>query len=74
MTNRKDCSAFPGPSGSDKYTGLTIREHFASLALQGLCANYLRENVSGWSNKTYAVEAVSLADALIEELERTENK
>jgi len=67
--NRK---AFYAPGYSN--SGMTIREHFASLALQGLCANYLRENVSGWSNKTYAVEAVSLADALIEELNRAKNK
>lgn len=48
--------------------GLTKREYFAAAALQGLCANYLREGVTGWSVKTYAVEAVELADALIKEL------
>jgi hypothetical protein len=48
------------------------RVKIATAALQGLCANYLREGVTGWSVKTYAVEAVELADALIAELNKRE--
>jgi hypothetical protein len=59
-------------SGKPECIGLTIRQQFAMTAMQGLCANYLRENVTGWNVKTYAVEAVELADALIAELNRTE--
>ena len=51
---------------------LTKREHFAAMAMQGLCANYLRENVTGWDIKTYATEAVALSDALIHELNKTQ--
>lgn len=50
----------------------TDREKIATAALQGLCANYLREGATGWSVKTYAVEAVELADALIVELNKRE--
>lgn len=49
--------------------GLTKREYFAGLAMQGLCANYLRENVTGWNISTYAKEAVAIADELIKQLE-----
>ena len=55
--------------------GLTKREYFAGLAMQGLCANYLRENITGWDVNTYAKESVELADALLKELnDQTENK
>jgi len=47
---------------------LTKREHFATLAMQGLLAHYLSEHVTGWDIKTYAAESVALADALIAEL------
>ncbi len=49
--------------------GLTKREYFAAMAMQGLCANYLRENVIGWDIKTYAAESVALADGLLKALE-----
>lgn len=49
--------------------GLTKREYFAGLALQGLCANYLRDNITGWEIKTYDAEAVELADELLKQLE-----
>lgn len=72
----KDQPAFPNfkdVMDSETYypIGLTKKEHFASLAMQGLCANYLRENVTGWDAKTYAIEAVLLADALLNELSKT---
>lgn len=51
-------------------SGLTKREYFAAKALQGLTANYLRENIIGWGIENYAVEAVELADALIEQLNK----
>jgi hypothetical protein len=49
-----------------KSNGLTKREYFAALALQGLLANY---------GSSYGVqnimESVYMADALIEELNKT---
>ena len=54
----------------DRLFGLTKREYFAAMAMQGLCANYLRENVTGWDIKTYAVEALALADELLNQLSK----
>ena len=47
-------------------TGLTKREYFAAMALQGLLANY----GSSYSVQN-TMEAVYMADALIEELNKT---
>ena len=49
--------------------GLTKIEYFSGLALQGLCANYLRDNIQGWDIKTYVTEAISLANELLKQLE-----
>lgn len=50
-------------------SGLTIREHFASMAMQGLCAN----SIPGVQHMptALAIEAVEYADALIAELDNT---
>ena len=54
--------------------GMSLRDHFAGLALQGLCANpggpYQANGMNGWSivNCTYddlAGHAYELADAMI---------
>lgn len=47
------------------YTGLTKREYFAAMAMQGLLANY----GSSYSVQN-TMEAVYMADALIEELNK----
>jgi hypothetical protein len=44
--------------------GLTKREYFAAMALQGLSADWTRDNGQ------IAVNAVKIADALIAELEK----
>jgi hypothetical protein len=51
-------------NGSQPYSGLTVREHFAAVAMQGLIANgrMAPEDVAG--------EAVTHANALIMELNR----
>jgi len=49
--------------------GITLREHYAGLAMQGLCAN------TEWatsSESSIADSSVSQADALIEELNKTQ--
>ena len=47
-------------------TGLTKREYFAAMAMQGLCAN----SIAGSHNKpsNLAIDAVVYADALLKEL------
>lgn len=42
--------------------GMTLREYYAGLAMQGLCAN------PGFINIPPATQAVEIADALIAEL------
>lgn len=63
-----DSSAFPIVNGVllyiDEY-GLSKREYFASLILQGLMSS---ERVG--SNEEFAREAVRVSDILIEELNR----
>jgi len=51
--------------------GLTKREYFAGLAMQGLCSN------SEWAEitkETIAKEAVKLSDRLLKELEAKSKK
>lgn len=47
--------------------GLTKREHFAGLAMQGLCA---ADSCGAWFNPKTAKAAVKMADALLKELGR----
>lgn len=57
-------SASRPSAGSGSY-GLTKREHFAGLALQGLLAN---SDLTNEDASQYAKDAVSLADKLLEAL------
>ena len=50
--------------------GLTKREYFAGLAMQGLLAHTGGQSV--YANTTIVGEAIDFADALLEELEKTE--
>lgn len=56
---------FSPESGTVK--GLTKREYFAALVMQGLSSDPNRK-MFGWESA--AVEAVGIADALIEELNK----
>jgi hypothetical protein len=59
--------AFPRNYDSNGHNGLTKREYFATLCLQGLLANSVL--TQGYSPaKRTAEEAVTYADALIEAL------
>jgi hypothetical protein len=77
MSNR-DEPAFPivktdWPSSNYHKTfsegGLTKREYFAGLAMQGLCADPKTYSDSEWD---IARVSVTIADALLAELERAE--
>ena len=65
--NNSDMPAMP-VSGDMRYdttySGLTKREHFAGLAMQGLLAHYGNADA-----ESCAPCAVALADALLKELE-----
>ena len=59
--NEPICPQYPGA----KWAGITKREYFAALAMEGLCTLYPIE-----SYERAAKEAVDQADALIKELNR----
>ena len=61
--------------------GLTKREYFAGLAMQGIMASLTEMRVSGNStlhfhdaDKDIAREAVSIADAVLKELDKPKSK
>jgi hypothetical protein len=68
METKKNESAFPIIAKDYIIDGgLTKREYFAAMALQGL----LTDNESPNSREEFAGYAVKFADALIEELSKT---
>ena len=70
-----DRAAFPISMGSFSSLGLTKREYFAAMALQGLCVPCIKGQHNGNNPSEAAFKAQmakNLADALIIELDRTE--
>ncbi len=66
----KELPAFANP-GSDQgpgSSGLTKREYFAAMAMQGLCANSIPG--SQHMTKNLVQEAIEYADELLKQLER----
>ena len=65
-----DADAFPfvlhGAGGTEYSHGLTKREYFAAMAMQGLCANGIPGSQHGF--KSLTAEAVMYADWLIDTL------
>lgn len=57
--NKADKSTFP-------CEGLTKREYFAAMALQGILAN-----IDTWNNELVATWSVEVADALLRKLEES---
>lgn len=60
---------------SYKYEGLTIRQHFAAMAMQGYCANpeiinRLKNISQDGKHQSIAETALKTADALIAELNK----
>lgn len=71
MTDGND-NAFPLDGDEGRYTahGLTKREHFAAMAMQGMFTNELL--IGPEENVNIAKDAVEAADALIEALNAQE--
>ena len=71
--NYKNKPAFPRSATGSAETGpidkgaegMTLREHYAGLAMQGMVANHKNDYEPRW--------AVAFADALIAELQREDN-
>lgn len=64
---------------AERAGSLSLREHMAGLALQGLCANpggpFQRDEASGWAltncnEDNVALTAIAMADATIRQLEK----
>ena len=72
--NNTDRYAFPGtwcPPGMPPPFGLTKREYFAALAMQGLLARPNRPEYRIEGSFVVAGEAIAFANALLIELEKT---
>jgi hypothetical protein len=65
MENGEKC-AFGFEGKTSLREGLTKREYFAAMALQGICSN-----TSAWIGQPLAVSAVKMAEDLLEELDKT---
>ena len=52
------------------YTGLTKREHFAGLAMQGILANKFYDAPRRTKLEGMAIDAVAAANALLMELDK----
>jgi hypothetical protein len=57
------------PTTKDSTNGLSKREYFAAMAMNGYCVGKLN-NYEGYSVDSIARWSVSLADALLKELEK----
>ena len=61
--------AFPSETNNNFYLGLTKREYFAVLAMQGYCGGEFTGQ-SGMSPESIAKWSVEMADALLTELNK----
>lgn len=72
-TTREETELLGFPAVSTKHhSGLTKREYFAGLAMQGLLAHTGGPSI--YANTTTVSEAVYFADALLAELEKPTEK
>lgn len=67
ITGNENAYPLYGPDVTSSELGLTIRQHFAAMALQGYCAN---RNTPHRDAEYISMYAVQLADALISELNK----
>jgi hypothetical protein len=72
MTNGNDLvNSFIGDEANQpNYRGLTKREYFAALAMQGVCANHANTENAKQDSKWIAETATIIADSLIKELNK----
>ena len=64
----RDLPAFPTENNGIYFSGLTKRELFAAMAMQGLLANWSDLQRDGFLDHEIAEFAVQRADALIQAL------
>lgn len=75
MSTLSDKSAFPSPAneraGWSAEYGMTLRQHYAGLAMQGIMSAEGQDVV--YSLEMVAIRSVAVADALIAELEKEQD-
>jgi methyl coenzyme M reductase beta subunit len=72
MTDGNDLMTDQNTDTTQLNCGLTKREYFAAMAMQGLLANnFMIDVINEHSNEWIAQSSVSIADALIQELNKT---
>lgn len=64
--------AFPCRDSRGYYSGISVRDYFASVAIQGLCSEGLK--FYGETPEKISKRAVDIADALIAELNKGRGK
>lgn len=77
MTNPNNC-AFPADAHTQSEGGLTKREYFAAMAMQGILANtewaktFTKDDFDEFKDRASSA-STEMADALIEALNKTDN-
>lgn len=69
MSTEKDVPVHPITGSGAISIGLTKREYFAAMAMQGMCSNMDNANLQN-SAQAVAHESVRFADTLIEQLNK----
>lgn len=69
MSTTADGPAFPSETDTHYYLGLTKRELFAAMAMQGVLSNGSCVDENAYTN-IITKDAVRIADALIEQLNK----
>jgi len=73
LTHDKFLSELGRGRGEYEFIGLTKREYFAAMAMQGICASPVGDKYhvnGGWLHpETVAKNAISIADELLKQLE-----
>lgn len=59
-----------GSANAYSFSGITLREHFAGLAMAGLCNAHAQDGTWAHDSRDVAMTAVQYADALLAELEK----
>ena len=64
----KSKQAFPVPCQAQQ-GGMTLREYYAGLAMQGLMPKYIKDRHEGYDEEYFTRDCLRIADALIARLE-----
>lgn len=73
MSKNKNKNAFGYANQFSESKGLTKREYFAAMAMQGLCVNKITGNIKQGECVDIAEMSVLIADELLNQLENDTN-